>query len=108
MPTKVRVATDALDYAYNHDARTQSPRLSAARLQLAVCRLGHGPREQEEQRTLRASFVARYILRSISYESTHRAAAHRAGLRCFVEKNTTRSSLKRFGTSLRGQTRQSQ
>ena len=51
--TKVGVAIDALDYEYNHDARTQSPRLSAARLQLAVGRRGLGPRDQEEQRTQR-------------------------------------------------------
>ena len=57
---KVRVAIDALDYEYNHDARTQSPCLSAARLQLAVVRRGLGPAEQEEQRTQGASFVATY------------------------------------------------
>ena len=64
--TKVRVrvlvAIDALDYEYNHDARTQSPRLTAARLQLAVGRRGLGPREQGEQRTQRASFVAIRIM----------------------------------------------
>ena len=61
---------------YNHDARTQSPRLTAARLQLAVGQRGLGPREQEEQRTQRASFVAAYLTR------VHTAAAvgHRAGL----------------------------
>ena len=41
--TDARVAIDALDYEYNHDTRTQSPRLSAARLQLAVGRRGFGP-----------------------------------------------------------------
>ena len=46
--TEVRVAIDALDYEYNHDARTQSPRLSAARLQLAVGRRALGPGDQEE------------------------------------------------------------
>ena len=46
----------------NHDARTQSPRLTAARLQLAVGR-GLGPREQGEERTQRASFVATYHAR---------------------------------------------
>ena len=51
---------------------------------LAVGRRGLGPREQEEQRTQRASFVATYHKRV--HESTHRAAA---GLGCFVEKNTT-------------------
>ena len=61
--TKVRVAIDALDYEYNHDAQTQSPCLTAARLQLAVDRRGLGPREQGEQRTQRASFVATYHAR---------------------------------------------
>ena len=59
----MRVAVDALDYEYNHDARTQSLRLTAARLELAVGRRGLGPREQEEQRTQRASFVAMYHAR---------------------------------------------
>ena len=57
---RVRVAIDALDYECNHDARTQSPRLTAARLQLGVGRRGLGPREQGEQRTQRASYVATY------------------------------------------------
>ena len=52
----VQLAIDALDREYNHDARTQSPHLSPARLQLAVGRRGLGPRDQEEQRTHRASF----------------------------------------------------
>ena len=43
---------------YDHNAQTQSPRLTSARLQLGVGRRGLGPREQEEQRTQRASFVA--------------------------------------------------
>ena len=78
--TKVRVAIDVLDYEYNHDARTQTPRLTAARLQLAVGRRGLGPREQGEQRTTR-------VFRGcVSCETTNRAAAHRAGLGCFVEK----------------------
>ena len=79
--TKVRVAIDALEYQYNLDARTQSPRLSAARLQLAVGRRGLGPREQEEQSTKRASLVATYV----SNENTHRVAARRDGHGCFVE-----------------------
>ena len=61
--TKVRVAIDALDNEYNHDARTQTPRLTEARLQLAVGRRGLGPRGQGEQRTQRASFVAAYHAR---------------------------------------------
>ena len=60
---RVRVSIDALDSEYNHDARTQSPRLTAARLQLAVGRRGLGSREQGEQRTQRASFVATYHAR---------------------------------------------
>ena len=56
--TKVRAGIDALDYEYNHDERTQSPRLTAARLELAVVRRWLGSREQGEQRTQRASFVA--------------------------------------------------
>ena len=43
--TKVRVPIDALDYEHNYDARTQSPCLIAAGLQLAVGRRGLGPRE---------------------------------------------------------------
>ena len=45
---------------YNHDARTQSPSPTAARLQLAVGRRGLGPRDQGDQRTQRVSFVATY------------------------------------------------
>ena len=55
--TDVRVTIDALDYEYNHDARTQLPRLSAAGLQLAVGRRELGPRDQEDQLTQRASFL---------------------------------------------------
>ena len=92
--TKARVATDALDYEYNHDTRTQSPRLAAARLQLAVGRRGLGPREQGEQRTQRVSFVA------TSCESTQ-SSSSRAGLGCFVGKNTTWSASARlFGARL--------
>ena len=81
--TEVRLAIDALDYEYNHDARTQSPRLSAASLQLAVGRHGLGPIDQEEQHAQRASFVATYNTRA------HTAAAggggHTAGLGFLVE-----------------------
>ena len=58
--TYVRVTIDALGYEYNHDARTQSPRLSATRLYiwLSVGGRGLGPIDQEEQRTQRASYVA--------------------------------------------------
>ena len=81
---------------YNHDARTQSPRLTAARLQLAVGRRGLGPREQGEQRTQRASFVVTYHTR------VHTEQQLCAGLGCFVEK---KYNVKHLATSLRGRTR---
>ena len=77
---RVRVAIDALDYECNHDARTQSPRLTAARLQLGVGRRGLGPREQGEQRTRRGSFVAMYHAR------VHRAAALALGSDALLKK----------------------
>ena len=43
--------------------RERSRRASAARLQLAVGRRGLGPRDQEEQRNQRASFVAIVFIR---------------------------------------------
>ena len=92
----VRVAIDALDYEYNHDARTQSPRLTAVRLQLAVGRRGLGLREQGEKRTQRASFVAIRVMREYTQSSSSRA-----GLGCFVEE---KYHVKRLGTSPRGQT----
>ena len=81
------------DYEYNHDERTQSPRLTAARLQLAVGRRGLGPREQGEQRT-RLSW-----LRTMR-ESTQ-SSSSRAGIGFVVEK---KYHVKRLGTPLRGQT----
>ena len=48
---------------YNRDALTQSLRLTAARLRLAVGQRAFGPREQRDQRTQRASFVATYHAR---------------------------------------------
>ena len=94
--TKVRAGIDALDYEYNHDERTQSPRLTAARLQLAVGRRGLGPREQE-QRIQHSYFVAIRIMRGYTQGSSSRA-----GLGCFVQK---KSHVRRLDTSLRGQTR---
>ena len=84
--TDVRLAIDALDRKNNHDARTQSPRLSSARLQLAVGRRGLGPRDQEEQRTHRASFGG-----YVSFESAQQQQSvnPRAGLGCLSEENTT-------------------
>ena len=93
---RVRAAIDALDYEYSHDARTQSPRLTAARLQLAVGRRGLGTREQGEQRTQRASFVAAYHARVHTEQQLSRA-----GLGYFVKQKCL---VKRLGTSLRGQT----
>ena len=91
---QVRVAIDALDSEYNHDARTQSPRLTAARLQLAVGRRGLGPREQGEQRT-RLSWLR--IMRDYT-----QSCSSRAGPGCFV---ANKYHVKRIGTSLRAQTR---
>ena len=56
----VRVPIDALNYEYNHGARTQSLRFFADRL---VGRRGLEPRDQKEQRTQGASFVATYHTR---------------------------------------------
>ena len=58
--------------------KTQSPRLSAARLQLAVGRRGLGPRDQEQQRTQCVSFVATYHTRVHTVAAA--AAGHRAGV----------------------------
>ena len=95
---RVRVAIDALDYEYNHDARTQSPRLTAARLQLAVGRRVLGLREQREQRTQRASFVATDHAR-VHTEQQQRIVL---GSGALLKKQY---HVKRLGTSLRGQTR---
>ena len=89
--TQRSTTINALEYEYNHDAQTQSPRLSATNIQLDVGRRGLGPinRDQEERRTQRASFVAMYHTRE------HKAAAaagHRAGLGCLIENNTTWSA----------------
>ena len=75
----------------HNDARTQSPRLSTARLPLAVGRRGLGPRDQEERRTQRASFVATYHTRVRTAAAAAAAAevGQSAGLGCLVEKNTT-------------------
>ena len=57
--TNVRVTIDALDYEFNHDAPKQSrvsPQPHYA--YLSVGGRGPGPRDQEEQRTTRVSFVA--------------------------------------------------
>ena len=77
---------------YKHDARTQSPRLTAAKLQLAVGRRGLGPREQGKQRT-------RLWWLRIMREYTQSGSSH-TGLGCFDEK---KYHVKRPGTCLRGQ-----
>ena len=74
-----------MDYEYNHDARTQSPRLSTGRLQLAVGQRGLGHADQEEQRTQRASCVATHRTRV----HTATSGSHRDGLGYLIEKNTS-------------------
>ena len=96
--TEERVAIDALDYEYNEDARTPSPRLCAARLQLAVGRHGLGPRDQEEQRTQGASLVATYHTRVHSSSSSRSSCLARM---LGFKKN----HVMRLGTCLRGQTK---
>ena len=54
----------------------------------ASCRRGLGPRDQEEQRTQRAPFVATYHTR-VHTAAAAAAAGHRAGLERLVENNTT-------------------
>ena len=75
--------------AVHHDARTKSPRLSAARPRLAVGRRGLGPKGQEERRTLRTSFVATHHRRLQTAAAAAAAAAvgQSAGFGCSVEKN---------------------
>ena len=80
----------------NHNARTQSLRLTAARLQLAVGRRGLGPREQGEQRTQRASFVVTY------HAGVHTEQQLSWWARMLCER---KHHVKRLGTSVRGQTR---
>ena len=81
-------------------ARTQSPRLSTARLQLAF---GGRPSEQEEQHTQRASFVA-----YVSYESIHTAAAVCRSSWWARMLGWKKYQVERLHSSLRGQTRVSQ
>ena len=68
---------------YNHDARTQSPRLTATRLQLAVGRRGLGPGEQGEQRAQRAPFVA------TDHARVHTEQQLTCWARMLLKKNTT-------------------
>ena len=83
---RIRVAIDALDYEYNRDARTQSPRRTAARLQLAVGGRGFGPRVQGEQRTQRASFVAIRIIREYQVHTEQQLVL---GSDALLKKNST-------------------
>ena len=55
------MSIDALDYEHNHDAQTQSPRLTTATLQLDVGRRGLGPREHGEQNPTTRSIVLSYL-----------------------------------------------
>ena len=71
---------------YNHDARTQSPRLTAARLQLAVGRRGLGPTVENKETSAPS---ARLSWLRITREYTQSSSSSRAGLGCFVENNTT-------------------
>ena len=82
---RVRVAIDALECEYNRDARTQSPRLTAARLQLASCRSTRA----RTYRTRRATYPARVFCGYVSRESTHRAAALVLGSDALLKKDTT-------------------
>ena len=67
--TEVQVAIDALDCEHNHDARTQSPRLSAGRLQLAVSRRGLGPRDKKSSASsMRLSWLC--IIREYTQSSS--------------------------------------
>ena len=88
-------------YEYHHDARTQSPRLTAARRQLAVGARELGPRDQEEQRTQRASFVATYHTR-VHTEQQLNVLGSDALLKKYYMKHTslrcqTRVSERRLG-----------
>ena len=67
-------------------------------VQLAVDRRGLGPRDQEERRTQRESFVATYILYIREYIHTAAAVSHRAGFGCLVEKKT-RGALRHVSVS---------
>ena len=64
----VRVAIDVLNYEYNHDARRQSPRLSADRLQLS----GDAGLDQE---TTKTTHPARIFRGYVSFDSTQQAAS---------------------------------
>ena len=71
---------------YNRDALTQSLRLTAARLRLAVGQRAFGPREQRDQRTQRASFVATYHAR---VHTEQLLVALALGSDDLLKKNTT-------------------
>ena len=66
--------------------RERSRRASA---QPAVGRRGLRPRDQEEQRTQRASFAATNHTGVHTAAAAAAAAGHRAGFGCLVENNTT-------------------
>ena len=81
--------------------RTQSPRLSAAGLQLAVGRRGLGPRDEKDQRTQRAFFVA------TCHSRVHTAAAAKPSCWSRWARMLGRKKyhVKHLGTSLHGQAR---
>ena len=93
---KVRVAIDALDYEYNHDSRKQTPRLTAARLQLAVGRRGLALRGQGD-----SAPSARLSWLRVMREYTQEQQLIVLGSDALLKKY----HVKRLGTSLRGQTR---
>ena len=67
--------------------REHSRRASPRTDYTVVGRRGLGPRDQEEQRTQRASFVTTYNTRVRTQQQA--AVSHRAGLGCLVEKTAT-------------------
>ena len=70
--TEVRVAIDALDHEYNHDARTQSPRLSAPRLHKLSVDAG------SDLETKKSGDQAHVFRGYVSYESTHSSSSSRS------------------------------
>ena len=93
--TNVRETIDALDYEDNHDARTQSPRLSAARLlSLAVGGRRRGSSGQEEQRTQRASFEATSHTRHTQQQQhQHQYVGYRGESDAWVKKIPSEAAL---------------
>ena len=74
----VRVANDVLDYEYNHDARTQSSRISADRLHVS----GNAGSNLETKKS--SALDARLSWLPIIRTFTHSSKQHWVG--CLVEK----------------------